>query len=122
MRRLTFDREADFLGDPLPLGVEHVAGVAPAVRPGHPLHHEALVADDDAAPHVVVQSLALEHKRKLSRLCTLGQSQYVGLLYFRLSVILWFQAFENQPFDKSHACGQKSITSSNKKQVVDWKY
>ena len=39
-----------------------MAGVAPAVRPGHPLHHEALVADDDAAPHVVIESLALQHE------------------------------------------------------------
>ena len=74
----TFDREADFLGDPLPLGVEDVAGVAPAVRPGHPLHHEALVADDDAAPHVVVESLALQQEsvRGIWSQCTLGECQY----------------------------------------------
>ena len=39
-----------------------MAGVAPAIRPGHPLHHEALVADDDSAAHVVVESLALQHE------------------------------------------------------------
>ena len=39
-----------------------MAGVAPAVAPGDALHHEALVADDDSAAHVVVESLALQHE------------------------------------------------------------
>ena len=42
-----------------------MAGVAPAVAPGDALHHEALVADDDAAAHVVVESLALQHGAQL---------------------------------------------------------
>ena len=42
-----------------------MAGVAPAVTPGDALHHEALVADDDAAAHVVVESLPLQYKAQL---------------------------------------------------------
>ena len=55
----TFDGEGDVVGDALALCVEDVAGVAAGVGAGDSLHHQALVADDDARAHVVRQSLAL---------------------------------------------------------------
>ena len=56
---LTFDCQLHLVGDSLPLRVEDVAGVAARVGLAHPLHHQALVADDDAAPDLVRQQLAL---------------------------------------------------------------
>lgn len=48
------------------LSVETYARVVASTASAHPLQHQALVANDDAVVHVVVEDLALETHKKIS--------------------------------------------------------